>query len=237
MHALYEANPEDGRFPEWILQELDSDWLVEFPSSREATLYVPHRIYLRGLLRRLGSGDGKDLERIGQYVLGTMPGCRAHRRKTSESTDYDIVCTLEGADLDLRSDLGRYFICECKDWSSPADFTAFAKFCRVLDSAKCRFGILFSKVGISGAGRTQYAAREQLKVFQDRGLVIIVLTEADLTAVAEGGNLISMPRSKNEAVRLDLREPPAVEKKATEPQSRRGPYARLRRSMAMANGL
>jgi hypothetical protein len=68
---------------------------------------------------------------------------------------------------------GRYFVCECKDWDKPADFTTMAKFCRVLDSFKARFGILFSKGGYSPeTAAPQDAAREQLKVFQDRGIVV-----------------------------------------------------------------
>jgi len=79
-----------------------------------------------------------------------------------------------------------------------------AKFCRVLDSVKCRFGILFSKCGISGEGCTRDAEREQLKVFQDRGMVIVVVDEKDLKHVADGGNLVSLLRAKYERVRLDL---------------------------------
>jgi hypothetical protein len=126
-------------------------------------------------------------------------------RKRSQSTDYDVVCTLEGPNDDFRSELGRYFICECKDWSAPADFSAFAKFCYVLDSVKCRFGILFSREGITGAGRATDAERVQVKVFQDRGMVVIVITQKDLREIADGANLITMIRSKYEAVRLDLR--------------------------------
>ena len=103
-----------------------------------------------------------------------MPVCRARMRSRTGSTDYDVVCAVEGAGLDFRSELGRYFICECKDWNTKADFTAMAKFCRVLDSAKCSFGILFSKNGISGEGTATDAEREQMKVFQQRGMVVVV---------------------------------------------------------------
>jgi hypothetical protein len=44
-------------------------------------------------------------------------------------------------------------LCECKDWTEPADFTAMAKFCRVLDGTKSRFGILFSRSGITDKGK------------------------------------------------------------------------------------
>jgi hypothetical protein len=79
-----------------------------------------------------------------------------------------------------------------------------AKFCRVLDSTKSRFGILFSKNGISGEGRTVDAEREQLKVFQDRGMVIVVIDQSDLEHVARGGSFINLLRAKYERVRLDL---------------------------------
>jgi hypothetical protein len=82
--------------------------------------------------------------------------------------------------------------------------TEFAKFCRVLDSVKAKFGILFSKNGISGKGSGDDAAREQLKVFQDRGVVIVVIDERDLKEVAGGRNFISLLRSRYESVRLDL---------------------------------
>jgi hypothetical protein len=81
-----------------------------------------------------------------------------------------------------------------------------AKFCRVLDSFKARFGILFSKTGIFGENRTVYAAREQLKVFQDRGIVVVVLNRQDLEKVAAGRNLIPLLRKRYEAVRLDIHE-------------------------------
>jgi hypothetical protein len=80
-----------------------------------------------------------------------------------------------------------------------------AKFCRVLDSTKSRFGVLFSRSGISGTGQTSFAALEQLKMFQDRGIVIVVLDLQDLESVASGANLIQLLREKHEAVRLDLR--------------------------------
>jgi len=73
-----------------------------------------------------------------------------------------------------------------------------------LDSMKSRFGILFSKKGITGAGKSDYAEREQLKVFQDRGMVIIVIDESDLEKIAAGANFIAMLREKYELVRLDL---------------------------------
>ena len=202
---LQQNNPEGAMFPEWLLQSVDQGWMTEAPSTREAFVYSANTLYVQHLLAKLGEPTGKVLEQLADYLMSCMAGCRTARRKSSESTDYDLVCAVDGIELDFRSELGRYFVCECKDWSKPADFTTMAKFCRVLDSVKARFGILFSRKGISGVENTDSAAREQLKVFQDRGIVIVVLDEADVRKVAAGGNLIQMLRQKYEAVRLDLR--------------------------------
>ena len=202
---LAQASPRDSLFPEALLQQVDQGWLTELPSPQEAAVYVINRAWALSLLARLGDRSGKTLELLAEYLLSCMPGCRTKRRERSGSTDYDIVCSMEGFDVDFRSELGRYFVCECKDWDEPADFTTMAKLCRVLDSTKARFGILFSRQGISGAGRSTNAEREQLKVFQDRAIVIVVINSEDLDAVANGANLIRLLRQRYEAVRLDIR--------------------------------
>ncbi len=203
-YSMYVKNPKEGLFPEWILQDLDKNWVTEFPILQEAAVYSANSIYMKHLIDQLGDRSGKTMERLADYLLSCMPGCRTARRRRSPSSDYDIVCSVEGLEVDFRSELGRYFVCECKDWQSPADFTTMAKFCRILDSTKSRFGILFSKNGISGEGRTIDAEREQLKVFQDRGMVIVVFDQSDLEHVARGGSFINLLRAKYERVRLDL---------------------------------
>lgn len=202
---LYQQNPEEARFPEWIIQELDHQWMTAFPSNAEAVRYDINAHYAIRLFERLGQGDGKSLERLAHYLLSAIPGCRAYRPQRSHSTDYDVVCAFEGANVDFRADLGRYFICECKDWEKPADFSAFAKFCRVLDAARCGFGILFTKNGITGEGQTAFAEREQLKEFHDRGLVVVVISEDDLSRVITGSNFVTMLRERYESIRLDLK--------------------------------
>ncbi|MFV2044916.1 MAG: hypothetical protein ACC700_16980 [Anaerolineales bacterium] len=204
-YKVWQKNKSDALFPEFVLQELDKKWIIEVPSPNDAGLYKANTIYISYLLGQLGEGSGKILERLADYVLSCVPGCRTAMRKRSYSTDYDIVCTLEGPEVDFRADFGRYFICECKDWKKPADFSAFAKFARVLDSIKANFGIIFSREGISGEGSTENAEREQVKVFQDRGMVIVVIDKHDLQFLADSGNFISLLRGKYEKVRLDLR--------------------------------
>lgn len=202
--ALHQEQELASRFPEWSLQQLDQDWMTEVPNANEAGLYKISCPYAKWLLDHTEDKEGKNLECLAQYLIGAMPGCRALRNVRSEVSDYDVVGVFEGSFMDFRSELGRYFLVECKDWSRPADFTTVAKFCRVLDSAKCRFGILFSREGVSGQEETRFAQREIVKVFQDRGVVIVVVNKADLERVANGDNFLTMLRSKYEKVRLDL---------------------------------
>jgi hypothetical protein len=205
-YEIYQTSAKPSRYPEWILMQLDRSWMTQAPSPQEVGVFATNLRYIDRLVGALGGRSGKELEALAEYVLTCMPGCRTMRRRRSDSTDYDLICSVEGLELDFRSELGRYFVCECKDWSVPADFTAMAKFCRILDSVKSRFGILFSRQGISGEGKRRHAALEQLKVFQDRGIVIVVVDHEDLEQLVRGTNFISLLRTKYEGVRLNLAE-------------------------------
>jgi len=208
---LWLANQSRGIFPEWILQELDQDWMSEYPTPGEAAIYAANTAYVKWLMAGLGSDAGRSLERIAHYVLSCVPGFRARMRTRNESTDYDVICAPEGPPLDFRAELGRYFLCECKDWEKPADVTAVVKFAGVLRSAKCRFGVIFSKSGITGADKTQHAERELLKIFQHDDLTILVVSNVDLDQVANGANFLSILRDKYERTRLDLPKTPSVQ--------------------------
>ncbi len=200
-------NKMDSLFPEWILLELDQNWMTEFPTDqREAAIYHTHKKYIQYLLSKLDNDSrGTVLEQLAEYILACMPGCRTYKRSRTKSTDYDIICSMEGLEVDFRSELGRYFICECKNLKdNPADFTDFSKFCQVLDSIKSKFGIIFSPTGISGSGKLRDAEREQLKVFQSKGMVIVVINGNDIDSILEGKNFINLLRKKYERIRLDL---------------------------------
>jgi hypothetical protein len=210
---LYKKRSGEMMFPERVLQDLDQEWMTEYPSLQECGVCAVSTQYVSWLLDRLGTGAGRNLERLAHYLVGSIPGFRARMRVRSPSTDYDVVAFVEGYFADFRADLGRYVLCECKDWNKPADFSAIAKFSRVLQSIKAQCGLIFSKVGTSGEGRTINAERELLKVYQGQGIIILVVSLADLQDVARGRNFLGMLRSKYETVRLDL-QPPARAKSA-----------------------
>jgi hypothetical protein len=203
-----EKHSDEALFPERILLELDQEW-TRPPSILEIGVFPSNALYIRWLIDKLGDGSGTTLELLARYVLSAMPGCRASRRGQSGTHEYDVVCSMEGLDLDFRSELGRYFVGECKDWDKPADVRTMAVLCRVLDSIKSHFGILFSRSGISGGGEGKYAELEQIKIFQDRGTVIVVIDKDDLEQLAGGANFVSLLRRKYERVRLNLISAPA----------------------------
>ena len=133
-----------------------------------------------------------------------MPGVRTRRRLISGTSEYDIVCSLDGLEQDFRSELGRYFICECKDWSTTADFGALAKFWMLLKGTNARLGILFSRKGLSGKKNERYATRERQRLYSQEQVLIVVVTLEDILQIVAGANFIELLRQKYEAVRLDL---------------------------------
>ncbi|MGV7929387.1 MAG: hypothetical protein AB2L13_10855 [Spirochaetota bacterium] len=207
IYEKYKDNQELSKFPEWIIQNIDNNWLIENPSLSESMNYKPNLKYINLLLdKSLTDTTGKFFEYLSDYILSNIPGFRTNRRKLAESTDYDNLCIIEGINADFRSELGRYVICECKNWAKPADFTVISKFCSVIDSVKCKTGILFSKEGVTGEEKNKFAEREMLKIFQRNGISILIIDENDIRNVASGYNFINILRNKYEKIRFDLRE-------------------------------
>jgi hypothetical protein len=213
--TLFGCDEHAGACPEWILQRLDQRWKTEIPSAQDAGQFRVSPNYCRYLASRLHSGDGKALEELGEYLIGSMPGCRTNRRARTNSGEFDIVVSVSAAVADFRSELGRYFVCECKDITdAAASFTDIAKFCRVLDSVKAKFGVIFSPTGHSGKGQFRDADREIQKLYQDRGIVIVVVDDDDIEQVIKGENFIELLREKYEEVRLDLKGSPRKRRKS-----------------------
>jgi len=111
---------------------------------------------------------------------------------------------VEGPTFDFRSDLGRYFLCEAKDWTNPVDVTTVHKFGGVLRAAKCPFGIIFSRKGLSGQDRNRDAERELLKINQEGATTIISISEVELNEIGSGANFFSLLRDLYEQEHLDL---------------------------------
>lgn len=219
-------------FPEAILSNFDQDWKTGVPSTSEYGLYYANGTLIKSILQAIESikdklkeikkakdnktyskesnepttkQQGDLLELLGRYVMSCMPGARINESPVWQyrtDTDYDVVCSLDGFQIDFRTEFGRYFICECKAWTDSVDFDVVAKFGRVLDSVRAKFGIIISLNGLTGDENGENAGAEQLHIFRDRGIIIVSLNKDDLLSVAEGRNFINMIRQKYDDIRL-----------------------------------
>lgn len=202
----FKENEEFGFFPEWILQNLDQEWMTEFPSNVEGNMYIINKGYANFLHLKMGDSTGESLEHLASYLMSCIPGCRTRFRQKTFSSDHDVICNIDGIFNDFRSELGRIFVCECKDYEKNSmDFSDTAKFIQGLNSTKSKFGIIFSPTGITGKDKSINAEREILKIFQNLGIVIVVLDSKNLDDLCNGKNLINLLRNKYEKIRLDLR--------------------------------
>ena len=204
LYEIYQKNPQTVTYPEYYLQIYGDAWKTTLTSVEEQSIWDLNRYYFRQLLTNIGDNTGKSLEDLAEYLLMCLPGARVKKRVKTHSSDIDVLCTLDGFFYDFRMELGRYIICECKNWKKKANFTTVAKFMRVLDSAKCKTGILFSKRGISGTKRRKDAEIEIIKYFHEREKIVIVISEQDLMRIASGESFISILRDKYENIKFDL---------------------------------
>jgi hypothetical protein len=194
-------------YPEHFAVDMDSGLLQYDPLGPEYEFMAVSTPYLRYLQKQLGNkSDGKIMERIGKYLMWTIPGVRTFGRSPTHSTDHDVVAEVPREASRLYEYTGNMVICECKDTEDPTDFTQIAKLCRVIDSVKAKAGVVFTRQGVSGETGTKYGYREILKVYQDRGIMIAVFDDNDLEKLGQGANFYRMLIDKFRQIRLDLRD-------------------------------
>jgi hypothetical protein len=95
IYELYKTSPEAALYPEWVLQQLDRDWITQAPTPQEAGIFAPNLRYIKHMIGGLDDPSGKPFEALADYLMSCMPGCRTMKRKQSPSTDYDLICSIE----------------------------------------------------------------------------------------------------------------------------------------------
>ena len=138
---------------------LNENWLTETPDRpRSGERNGPYiSSYAQNLLERTGEKSGHALETPRPLLTHLHARCpHTHRRLIFGTSEYDITSVPStGTEQDFRSELGRYFICECKDWSKgQPTLGALAKFAMLLKGTNARLGILFSKGTLRQKQRT-----------------------------------------------------------------------------------
>jgi len=193
--------------PEPVLLELPTIWRISQPAVSESVHYRPNLSLSSAMYDNLNAGglsDGKSLEVLAHYLISCIPGATTSRRKKTTATDYDVYCSLDGPLNDFREELGRHWLCECKDFAKTLGYSEVAKFSRTVDSAHCKVGILISMSGISGESERLYSERANAKLFQQHGIAILVLDKSDLEDAVQGRSLITILRDRYEKVRHDF---------------------------------
>lgn len=199
-------------FPEYVLQELsDSRWHKCYPSKSELLIYQPNTAYIEALRAATEKTDednkldGRSFEFLVEYLFQLIPGCKTSRRRITHETDFDIWCQLDGVMQDFRKELGHYWLVECKNWKGKVGFTEVAKFALVLISVNCKFGIMFSREGIS-SGRSNFedAQRAVVKLYQNAEIVIAVIDKSAFDRILSGESLINLLQQAYETVRFDF---------------------------------
>jgi hypothetical protein len=148
--------------------------------------------YFQTLLNRVHSGKavkgketekGKTLEDLAFYLLTLLPGCvpRCNVRDEDRASEADIVVRnlIQVANLTAEL-LGRYFLVECKNWEEPIGSPEVGYFLYRMRLTHARFGIIFSRGGISGGEDETFARALIRRAFHEDGNVCVVVDDKDL---------------------------------------------------------
>jgi hypothetical protein len=198
-------------FPEHVLAHVRRRFSLPYSTPQELDRYEINRSYALQILKVIerkreqeDTVDGKDLEMLAGYLLGCMPGFEVEPRVLSKGPEYDGIIRNRGPKFDFRSDLGSYVLLECKDWRKPVGTSEVASFINKLVLQDCRGGILFSRLGVTGEGKTRDAELQILKAYYRAGRVVLVLSEEDFQSAAKGENLLGILRQRYEEIRFDI---------------------------------
>ena len=203
-YSVQSNSTEFIQYPDAVLHNLPFGWQNEIPSIRESRAYVINRSYVKEMVARLGDKQGKNLELLMFYLLICIPGIRAQMRLRTRTCEFDIVGSIDGTYADFRSELGRYFACECKNRKSKSGYPDLAKFAMSLLGIKSQLGIFVSTNGMSGQANTTDAKATIQRIYSESGTVIIAIDKNDLLRVKNGANFVDLMQIRYEQVRLDL---------------------------------
>lgn len=149
---------------------------------------------------------GKYLELIAIYLFFTNRPFEVKRNVLTLHSENDLrVRSLIDSDPILEL-LGRYFLIECKNWSSPVDSKTIKNFISNVRFARCETGILISKNGITGSKTRDNAWFVVRAEYHKDNIIVIVLDRSDLKKISEEKmNLLDLLKSKYEQIRFDER--------------------------------
>lgn len=158
------------------------------------------------LAARLAAGDagntaqkGEALEAVVTETFCQIDGVGLIRRNIEDnagSLEIDILLYNQ-KHLNGLPYLPSHLVIECKNWQAPVDSATLTVFAAKLRRFRLDFGILVAASGITGDANDKTAAHAQLRyVYERDGMIIIVLTRAELEALTETAELEALVREK-----------------------------------------
>lgn len=187
-------------FPEEVIRRfalgevMGAHLLAEAASMREFPLSPA---YFQVLLDRVHSPTvnaqekGDALEDLAFYLFLLLPGCVPRRNLLDEDLAFesDIVVRNLNQVANLTAELlGRHFLVECKNWEKSVGVRDVGYFLYRMRLTHARFGIIFSKGGISGGSDEKAACALIRRAFHEDGSVCVVVDNEDLINLAQGKN-------------------------------------------------
>jgi hypothetical protein len=146
---------------------------------------------------------GPLLEELAHALLSQVDGVRVlGRHERTETSDVDVLCRVE-SNRQLEVLFGPYILVECKNWDDPVGSPVIRDLVCKLLSTRLTGGILLTKSDITGdCWRGAYA--ELSGAFHRHGIVISVLTLADIRKMKSPVDVTEIIMTRAEMVRFEL---------------------------------
>lgn len=140
-------------------------------------------------VRKYSSQKGKALEDIAFYLCLLLPGCVPHSNVLAKKQVYEtdiVVQNLSSSSSVVTDLLGREFIVECKNRQVGIRVSEIGYFLYRMKLTHTKFGILFTRKGITGDKSHSAGAELIRQAYQLDDLLCIVLTDIDLDELSSG---------------------------------------------------
>ncbi len=167
----------------------ETDSTKEFPISQG---------YFNALYRQANDSKGArqkgvTLEDLALYLLLLVPGCVPHKNVLAEQSMFetDILVQNLSPNATVVTDLlGRHFLIECKNRKEKTSSADVGYFLYRMKLTHTRFGIIFSKNGITGSKEHKAAHELIRRAFHEDNLICILISNEDLDKFAKGIEVI-----------------------------------------------
>lgn len=194
-YEVFIQNKEMGKFPEWILNNLEDMISIKYPSREEIDIFTINLLLAKIWFKNINSKEkkeGKDFENFCAYLISCIPGFEIDKRFTAQDYHFDLLIRNKSFTSDFRTSFGNYLIAECKNWSSSIGTQEVSYFVSKLVFHDIKAGFIFSQKGVTGEKKNKDAALVLIKSFYKIGKIIMIIDQKDINKIISGGNFISM---------------------------------------------